>query len=126
MISGGSTFARPHQRLVAVEFLLEKELYFEAVYLGGYVIECSLKAVILGRVPPRDRVAYATRYFRGAAAHNFHALRMRLAEHGAEVPGDLLREMSKYRWSTDLRYEVGVFHRAEARQFIAVAERVLR
>jgi hypothetical protein len=114
------------QRLVAVEFLFGAALYFEAIYLGGYVIECSLKALILSRIPYRRREEYAASHFRGRSAHDFEALRVGLAEQGTEAPGEILRNLRRLQWSTNLRYEVGNFDEWETREFIAVAKQILR
>ena len=39
------------QRLTTAAFLLENGFHLDAVYLGGYGIECGLKALILKRTP---------------------------------------------------------------------------
>jgi hypothetical protein len=39
------------QRLTAAEFLLNNHFHLEAVYIGGYVVECALKALALRRTP---------------------------------------------------------------------------
>jgi HEPN domain-containing protein len=39
------------QRLRAAELLFEHEFYLEAIYIGGYAIECTLKQLILRRTP---------------------------------------------------------------------------
>jgi HEPN domain-containing protein len=42
------------QRLAAAELLLEHQFYLDAVYLAGYTVECSLKALILRWTPRRE------------------------------------------------------------------------
>ena len=43
------------QRYTAAELLLREGLNLEAMYLAGYVVECSLKALILAHTPQRRR-----------------------------------------------------------------------
>jgi hypothetical protein len=113
------------QRLVAVDMLSNAGLDFEAVYLAGYVIECSLKAMILSRVPWRHRADYARLALLGRHGHDFDYLRRRLAERGVEPPGQLVRELRNSEWTTNLRYEVGQLDRTEAASFISMARRFL-
>jgi HEPN domain-containing protein len=115
------------QRFIAVELLFEEGLNFEAAYLAGYVIECSLKAIILSQVSVGHRDDYANRYFRGRPAHDFEMLRRRLAELGVEAPAQVRSDLRFASWwSTDLRYEVGYLDEPDVKDFIAAAERVLR
>jgi hypothetical protein len=113
------------QRLVAVDILFSAGLYFEAVYLAGYVIECSFKAMILSRVPRRRRDEYARTRLLGRSGHDFDYLRTRLAELGAEAPGQLVRELRSSDWTTNLRYEVGALDRLESASFVLTARQVL-
>ena len=43
------------QRLTAAEALHREKLTLDAQYLGGYAVECSLKALILELTPPADK-----------------------------------------------------------------------
>jgi hypothetical protein len=113
------------QRLVAVEFLFGAELYFEAVYLAGYVVECSFKAMILSRVPWARREEFAKARLIGRHGHDFDYLRQRLSELGIETPGQLVRELRRAQWTTNLRYEVGLLERNRAMEFIVTARRFL-
>ena len=38
-------------RLSAADVLLDNSKYLDATYLAGYVVECSLKALLLSYVP---------------------------------------------------------------------------
>src|SRR5438045_427280 len=42
------------QRLKAAQFLFDHGFYHDAVYLGGYAVECALKALILRRTTRRE------------------------------------------------------------------------
>ena len=46
-----SWFRAAAQRLDAAKLLFQHSMYIDATYLGGYVVECSIKGNILGRVP---------------------------------------------------------------------------
>jgi len=113
------------QRFIAVEFLLREGLNFEAVYLAGYVIECSIKAVILRNTLARDRSHYADTYLKGRHGHNFEVLKEMLLGRGIRLPSFLSQELHRTAWSTDLRYEVGRFDAAEAVAFVSTAQRML-
>ena len=43
------------QRLTTAGTLLREKLTLDAQYLGGYTVECSLKALILHRTPDPDK-----------------------------------------------------------------------
>ena len=75
---GGQTMrflraAREHLR--DAEVLLDAERFGGTVYLCGYGIECSLKALILGTVPAARALDFVDREFRGTRAHDFEHLR---------------------------------------------------
>jgi len=44
------------QRLISAETLLREKLTLDAQYLGGYAVECSLKALILEQTPESQRL----------------------------------------------------------------------
>jgi HEPN domain-containing protein len=113
------------QRFIAVELLLREGLNFEAVYLAGYVIECSMKAVVLRNTLARNRKHFAGAYFKGRQGHNFEVLKKMLVDRGSRLPSSLSQELHRTAWSTDLRYEVGRFDAAEVIAFISTARRVL-
>ena len=114
------------QRFIAVEFLMRQELYFEAVYLAGYVIECSIKAIILVNTLARDRNDFAERYFKGRHGHSFEVLKKMLLDRGIRLPSPLSQELQRAAWSTDLRYEVGHFDAREAIAFVSTARQTLQ
>ena len=59
------------QRYDDAQFLLEGKRTTGAGYLAGYSDECILKALILERIPRKQR-AEMLESFRGAKAHDFH------------------------------------------------------
>jgi len=98
------------KRQSAAEVLLHAELNLEAIYLAGYVVECSLKSVILKRTP---RVGFDEMLRKltkvGARGHDFDYLRGILTRKpvSCTIPNEIAELLSRVRtWETDLRYEV--------------------
>jgi hypothetical protein len=96
------------QRLSAAESILESlRLTLEAQYIGGYSIECSLKALILEMTPASGRSDMLERLTRGATYHRAEVLLERLRDRNVFLTVDLARRMRRFDWTTDLRYETG-------------------
>lgn len=57
------------QRFIAAEALQSVKLNLDAQYLGGYTVECSLKALILHNTPTAERSAKLLRISSGASMH---------------------------------------------------------
>jgi HEPN domain-containing protein len=114
------------QRLDAANFLLETEMYLDAAYLAGYVVECSLKTLILERTPLTKRAVACRELTSGARCHNFDVLSGLLKLRGCSIPSEVMNclEVLNDEWRTDLRY-VGTFiPQREAEQFIKRARLV--
>jgi len=63
------------QRLNAAEALYDiGGLELDALYLGGYAIECSMKAMILKNVPHSKRQQFL-KHFSGQTAHDIEFLK---------------------------------------------------
>ena len=77
-----------------------------AVYLGGYVVECLLKALIVSTVRAADRPQVVAS-FRGAHAHSYDWLLARYRQAGGpmlSVPITLaVRTVDQ--WTVSLRYD---------------------
>lgn len=72
------------QRLAEAQFLLEHNYTTAAVYLGGYAVECALKALILSSEPVtkhRDTLLS----FRGTRGHSFDWLIRKLAHRSVRL-----------------------------------------
>jgi hypothetical protein len=96
------------QRLdVAVEIMNILRRSLEAQYIGGYSVECSLKALILERTPEANRPSVLQRLTRGATVHRPEVLLQSLRELGVFLTPELARRMRRFDWTTDLRYEIG-------------------
>jgi len=113
------------QRFRAAKILLREKFNDEAVYLAGYVIECSIKAVILCNTSPRYRSQYADAHLKGRHGHNFEVLKEILRNRGIGLPSSLSQELHRTAWSIDLRYEVGQFDAVEAKAFVSTAQLML-
>lgn len=108
-ISSSRAFQRAAgQRLTTAEFLRDNGNYnVDAMYLGGYAMECSLKALILHRTPPAKREETFKKIAKGSKMHVPAVLKQELRRLGCEIPTRLLSHIDKSPWSPDLRYESG-------------------
>lgn len=96
------------QRLTAAEQIMENlRLTLEAQYIGGYSVECSLKALVLEKTADADRPAMLDRLTRGATYHRAEVLFDRLRERGVSLTVELAKRMRRFDWNTGLRYETG-------------------
>ena len=95
------------QRLTTAETLLREKLTLDAQYIGGYTVECSLKALILELTPAADKPDTLRRLTSGARMHRADVLLGELRNFGVALPLDLARRMRRFDWTTDLRYETG-------------------
>ena len=119
-------FRAAAQRLDAAKLLFQHSMYIDAAYLGGYVVECSIKGHILGRVPMRRRQQYIQSQFRGKKAHDFEHLWQISRNQGVSIPVRIVEHVRWSAWSTDLRYAAGLGDREEAAEVIKAGEVVLK
>lgn len=98
-----------------------------AIYLGGYAVECILKALILSLVPTAKHAQFVREEFRGATAHDLGWLRWRLRQlKNATFPRAVLNDLAFVStWSTDLRYTPGAGNPVEAELFINAVDRIV-
>ena len=98
------------QRLNAAEALYDLGgLELDALYLGGYAVECSMKSIILKQVPHSKRQQFL-KHFSGQRAHDIEFLKHLWKQNRCEpLPKSLAKSLPGFVscWSTDLRYEVG-------------------
>jgi hypothetical protein len=96
------------QRLDAAEQIMDKlRLTLEAQYIGGYSVECSLKALVLERTPEADRDRVHEQLTHGSTYHKPEHLLARLKERGVVLTPELAKRMRRFDWETALRYEIG-------------------
>ena len=104
-------FRAAGQRLTIAEALLNSHgALLEALYLGGYSIECCMKSMILRSVAPSQRDAFCEEEFRGKNPHNFEWLYGKWKLLNCEPLPAHLRDRIRSAnliWNTDLRYETG-------------------
>lgn len=112
------------QRLTTAEFLLDAKLTLDARYLGGYTVECLLKALILHLTPDEDKPDTLKRITSGANAHRPEVLLGTLRQLGAALPPRLAIRMRRFDWTTDLRYETGRRDTGETTAFLRTAKAI--
>ena len=97
------------QRLNAAEILLRADVTLDAQYLGGYTVECSLKALILERTPDPDKAEKLKKITKSALMHRSDILLGELRDLETVVPPDLAKRIRSVNleWTTSLRYERG-------------------
>lgn len=114
------------QRYTTAEFLLAHGHTLDAMYLGGYAIECSLKALILHHTLDSNRMAMVDRTTRGRSMHDPEVLAGELRELQLAVPRLLMKRIVRSTWSPDLRYLVGRADTGETRGFLKTAGSLLK
>jgi HEPN domain-containing protein len=114
------------QRLITAEILLREKLNLDAQYIGGYTVECSLKALIMHRTPEADRPETLKRITSGKKMHSVETLNEELRKLGVTLPLDLIKRMRRFDWTTDLRYETGRRHTGETRAFLKTVNAIYK
>ena len=95
------------QRLTTAEALVRDGLNIDAQYIGGYAIECALKAIILPLTPAAEKADKLKKITSGAKMHRYDVLVGELRDLGVALPLELTKRMRRVDWTTDLRYETG-------------------
>ena len=103
------------QRLNAAEALFAADLTLDAQYVGGYAVECSLKALILEKTAQPDRPDKLLRISSGATMHRPEILLQELRSLGIRLTPELAKRMRRFDWNVNLRYETGRRSRGETR-----------
>lgn len=109
------------QRLTTAEFLLESDYTLDALYLAGYSVECTLKALIMHLTPMANQADTFLRLKSGSRMHYPEHLKKELRDLGCAIPIDLVRRFRRFEWSTSLRYESGRRPRGEVRGYFKTA-----
>lgn len=112
------------QRLTAAETLLREKLTLDAQYIGGYAVECALKALILSRTPVVDQPQVLKQITAGATMHRPDILLGKLRDLGVALPLEIARRMRRFDWATDLRYETGRRDTGETIAFLKTAKAI--
>ena len=121
------------QRWAAAEFLFTHRFFVDAVYLAGYVVECSLKASVLKHTPQRGFAAILAQLTEvGAKGHNIEYLKSLLKDRlrrggrkDREAFGLLTEPFQRVAsWSTSLRYYVGALKHDTAKLFMDAVQEI--
>jgi len=114
------------QRLDDAKFLLGHR-NTASIYLAGYAVECTLKALLLSVVSPaKTRTVLDS--FRGDRGHNFEWLKAQYIKRGgAAFPPVISKRFARVNsWKTDLRYDPGTSALSDAEGFLLASEEILR
>jgi hypothetical protein len=96
------------QRLTGAEEIMDKlRLTLEAQYIGGYSVECSLKALVLQVTPEAERGGMLAKLTKGATVHKPEYLLPLLKAGGIVLTPELAKRMRRFDWETAMRYEIG-------------------
>ncbi len=112
------------QRLTTAETLLRARLTLDAQYLGGYTVECSLKALILHKTTDPDKPDMLKRITAGVKMHRSDILLGELRDLGIALPLEIAKRMRRFVWTTDLRYETGRRDTGETIAFLNTAKAI--
>ena len=110
------------QRFTTVETLLREKLTLDAQYIGGYTVECALKALILHNTPAVDIAEKLKRISSGAAMHRVDVLLGELRDLGIALPLEIAKRLRRFGWTTNLRYETGRRDTGETIAFLKTAQ----
>jgi HEPN domain-containing protein len=122
MISSRDFQRIARQKLTTAEFLLENDYTLDAMYLGGYTLECTLKALIMELTPEPDRADRFEEISSGTKWHYSEVLRGFLKNKlGQQIPLELVRKFRRFPWSVSLRYELDRRDTGETRGFLKTA-----
>jgi len=110
------------QRWLTAHWLLEQsEYYRDATYLGGYAVECALKALIFRRSSDRRFAEVYEQVTAGRKAPDFEFLKgiLRRKPIALTFPTEVMESFRRVTtWSTDWRYESGLLEYDEAKEFL--------
>jgi hypothetical protein len=124
-------------RLAVAEYLLvppkssempiAPKFYLEAIYLGGYAVECAMKAMILERTVKSKRRERFKAISGGAIYHQFDILERVLRIQNVQIPEVVLQSIRIItpQWTTDLRYAGAIVPKAEAVDFLKHARQIV-
>jgi len=110
------------QRLITATFLLDNRYNLDAMYLAGYAVECSLKALILEKTAHADRSEMLRSISSGRQMHDPEILGELLKNLNNPIPLHLVKRFRRFGWSTDLRYQTGRTSSSETRGFLKAAK----
>ena len=108
----GRDFLRvARQRFNAAESLLNSDLTLDAQYVGGYVVECAFKALIIEATAVADRPEKLMRIARGASMHRPETLLQELRDVGIRLTPELAKRMRRFDWECQSQLRISHFRR---------------
>jgi len=115
-----------NHRLNEASWIIENSSFTTAgVYLAGYAVECSLKAVLLSCTPKRQH-ADVKRSFRTKTAHDYDWLRRQLLRKSVVIPKLVIRNLGTVQfWNTALRYQSSQIEPDEANDFVSATQEIV-
>jgi len=103
--------------------LFNNHYNLDAMYLAGYTVECTLKALVLEVTPVVDRIDMIKKISSGKKMHDPEILGGILKDLGRPIPLELIKRFRRSGWSTGLRYETGRGDTGETRGFLKTAKK---
>jgi hypothetical protein len=97
----------------------------EVVYLSGYAVECSLKALLLTQ-SPRKQHQKVIEWFKTDLKHNLERLKVELTKKGIHVSNERSVHLKRVcnKWRSEMRYDVRGWQRVEATWVLQSAEQL--
>jgi len=119
------------QRLEEAKVILTKvELPAAAEYLGGYAVECMLKALIIVTTPPSERPPpgdKTVKWWKKEIGHYLELMRAAVRKRCGKLPPDVTSALVYVAtWHPEQRYEPGPGDPAKATRFLAEAETIVK
>jgi hypothetical protein len=106
------------------------QLWAAAQYLGGYAVECMLKALVLVTTPAGERPLsgeVTIEWLKKEFGHDLIGLRAGLARRGIRMSREIAGEfVFVSTWDPQLRYEPGPGDPDKTERFLLAAEAILR
>lgn len=117
------------QRLEAGQFLggnVQGAFGLDAIYLGGYAIECALKAMLLANTPDKKKADVYQAFASGKEGHNLETLKRELEAARCRISPEILRDLVATRyWTTEMRYETRLVARDDVAAFLKSTRKIV-
>jgi HEPN domain-containing protein len=118
------------QRLEEAKAILRADMPSPAEYLGGYSIECILKALVITVTSATERPRpgrWTVEWLKKEYGHDLENLRSAVRKRGVNLPPDVTKAfVYVLAWDPDLRYEPGPVEPAKVGRFLSAAEVIVR
>jgi HEPN domain-containing protein len=97
----------------------------EVVYLCGYVVECSLKALLLMQLPSKQHGSFVI-WLKRELKHDLERLRVELITRGVNIPRIQHENFKRVRssWYSEMRYRMEAWTRDKTEKVFTAAEQL--